>query len=347
MADRTGRTLAAVAALAASAALLLGAGAAWAGVQPAPPACQPGLGVGLVETGPAGADPRSQVYVLDHVRPGTTFTRRFQVCNGTAAPMTVLLHPGAVTIEHGGFTVLAGTAGNELTRWISISPAQVSLAPGERTLATATFTVPANAVAGERYGALLAQLPPQVGRVGVAVVDQVGVRVYLSVGPGGDPPSDFVVDSLQAVRRPDGTPAVLARVRNTGLRAVDLQGTLRLAGGPGGLAAGPFPAQLGTTLKPGDSAPVAVTLDRAITGGPWQAEIDLRSGDLERKAQAVLSFPVAAGGQELPVRAAAVSILVDRGILVPLAAGLVALLLVVLAVVTGHTRRHRRRSAGA
>jgi hypothetical protein len=79
-------------------------------------------------------------------------------------------------------------------------------------------------------------------------------------------------------------------VHNTGGRALDLSGTLRLSGGPGGLNAGPFPANLGVTLAIGDTEPVTIPLDRRLPRGPWDAHVSLRSGLLERKTRAVLTF---------------------------------------------------------
>ena len=295
-----------------------------------PAACPQGLGIGLADVPSGTSDPRAQNYIVDHVAPGSTFNRRFQVCNGTASAVTVQLYAAAAQINGGGFNVLAGRATNELSQWITISPSQATLAPGARLIATATFTVPRSAVAGERYTALLAELPATSGPTGVRLLQREGVRVYLDAGPGGDPVTDFAVDSLQAQRRADGTTAVLAVVHNTGRRAVDLHGSLQLADGPGGLNAGPFAAQLGTTLKPGDSAPVTFVLDKAITGGPWHAVVDLVSGQLDRKATGELSFALQPGALSAPVAAQPLLPYQDRNVLIPIAAGLVVLLLILL-----------------
>ncbi len=128
---------------------------------------------------------------------------------------------------------------------------------------------------------------------GVTLVTRVGIRIYLSVGPGGPPAADFTIDSLTAERSPEGHPMVLATVHNTGGRALDMNGTLDLAAGPGGLSAGPFPATLGTTLAIGDTQPVTIVLDEEIPAGPWDARITLRSGLLERSARATITFPPA------------------------------------------------------
>ncbi len=130
---------------------------------------------------------------------------------------------------------------------------------------------------------------------------RIGVRIYLSVGPGGEPASDFAITSFEALQNDEGSPTVAATVRNTGGRAVDLSGELRLTNGPGGLSAGPFEARLGTTLGVGQTEPVLVVLDRAIPAVPWEARILLRSGLTERDARATITFPAASTSPAAPV----------------------------------------------
>ena len=319
---------------------------AWAATTAAPAGgCQPGLGVGLVDVPVGNRDPRAQNYVVDHVNPGASFSRRFQVCNGTSSAITVLLYAGAATIDGGSFRVIEGRASNDLSRWITVRPDRLTLQPGERRIATAQFAVPRNVAGGERYAVLLAELPARPNAQGVAVASRVGVRVYLDVGGPRAPKSDFTVDSLQAGRTADGSPVVTAQVHNTGERALDMTGALQLRDGPGGLSGGPFPARLGTTLAPGDTEPVTVVLDKAIRGGPWTARLTLRSGLLERRAEATLTFPDSPGQQTAPVRAKNLPLAQDRKVLVPVAAGLIGLLFLLLLVVGYLTSRRRGRSA--
>jgi hypothetical protein len=268
---------------------------------PTPSTCPPGIGVGLVEFPKNSKDPRAQEYVVDHVKPGTTFSRRFQVCNGTAQPATLLLYAGAAHVAGGSFVIDAGHAVNELTGWIRVEPATLTVQPGQRSLARASFAVPSDAEAGERYAVLLAERPPPPGTTGIPITSRVGVRVYLDVGPGGAPKSDFAVDSLQASRNKDSKAEVTAQVHNTGMRALDITGSLTLRDGPGGQQGGPYPAKLGTTLAPGQTEPVIIPIDEAITDGPWTAQLSLSSGLLERRVQAGLTFPSAPGTAAPPV----------------------------------------------
>jgi hypothetical protein len=241
-------------------------------------------------------DPRARDYIIDHLAPGTTIQRRVEVSNDTAHDVTVQLYAAAADISAGEFRFGEGHAPNDLTGWTTLSPASLTLSPGSKGQSTVTIAVARDASAGERYGVVWAELPAAVpAGGGISTVNRVGVRMYLSVGPGGEPAVDFAVTSIEARRAKDGVPVVAATVRNTGGRAIDLSGELRLAEGPAGLSAGPFAATLGRTLGLGQSEPVLVPLDRALPNGPWTAKLFLRSGTTERTASARLTFPTKAG----------------------------------------------------
>jgi hypothetical protein len=254
-----------------------------------------GIGIRLAEAPVTRRDdPRARLYVVDHVAPGATIRRKVEVSNNTTSPQTIALYPAAAAIAKGEFTPEGGHAVNELSTWTKLDTAQLQLGAGQKRIIQATVAVPAKASSGERYGVIWAEVAAGV-KTGVNQVNRVGIRMYLSVGPGGEPASDFTVDTLQANRLPDGQPVVYALVHNTGGRALDMSGSLRLTKGPGGLSAGPFTARLGTTLGIKDTEPVTVLLDKALPAGPWNARIDLASGLTKRAATAVITFPDAAG----------------------------------------------------
>lgn len=304
--------------------------------------CAPGLGIGLLEVPKATLkDPRARSYVIDAVEPGARFSRKLQVCNGTKAPLPVTLYPDAARIDEGSFVLEPGKGTNELTSWMSVDPPSLTVPPGKSVTATVSFAVPDDATSGERYGGVVADTPA-LGQGGVAVGGRVGIRVYLSVTKDGTAPkSDFTIDSLQAVRKDDGRPAVLAKVHNTGGRALDMRGDLRLSDGPGGLSAGPFDAQLGTTLAPGDTADVVVPLDKAIAGGPWHAVIAMTSGLLQRKAEGDITFPDKAGASSPPVEA--LPLYKDRGIVVPVAVVLLSIVALLLLLLFARQALRKRR----
>lgn len=261
-----------------------------------------GIGIRLLEAPQARRDdPRARSYIVDHVPPGAKIQRRVEVSNGTSQPADIRIYPGGATLQGGEFMPLPASDADEITAWTSVSPAQVELGPGRATPATVTIAVPADAAPGERYGAIWAEVSSG-NSGGVTQVSRVGVRIYLSVASGNEPASDFAIEQLTAQRDEEGTPRVVAQVRNTGGRALDLTGELRLAEGPGGLSGGPFTVDTGVTVAIGETAPVWVTLDDQLPDGPWQATLTLRSGALERSTSAEIIFPeMGEPGNTVPV----------------------------------------------
>ncbi|MDQ1582563.1 MAG: hypothetical protein QOF36_617, partial [Microbacteriaceae bacterium] len=159
-----------------------------------------------------------------------------------------------------------------------------------------TIRVPTDAAPGEHFAVAWAEVRAAPNATGVTVVNRVGIRIYLSVGPGGPPAANFAIDTLTARRTADGRPVVTASVRNTGGRALDLSGTLALKEGPAGLSAGPFAAETGTTLAVGQTDDVTIPLDNQVPAGPWNAELTLRSGLLSITANATITFPKRGAG---------------------------------------------------
>jgi hypothetical protein len=295
------------------------------------------IGLRLVDTpATAGKDPRAQVYIVDHLAPGTAIRRRIEISNTTDSTAHIVLYPAAAAISNGTFLGAPGHTANDLSTWTSVRPGAIDVSAGALITATVTIAVPRDAAPGEQYGVVWAEArsAPSTGD-GVVQVSRVGIRLYISVGPGGPPAANFTIDSLTADRSPDGRPMVLATVHNTGGRALDMSGTLRLMGGPGELSAGPFPVTLGTTLAVGDMGPVTIALDKQLPAGPWDARITLRSGLLERDERATITFPDTTSPTST-----------RPGWLYPAIAGLVVVLLAIAApfVVPRWPRRPRRRS---
>lgn len=250
-----------------------------------------GIVVRLLEAPEARRDdPRARAYIVDHVPPGTSFTRAMEVANDTDERVSLQLYDAAAEIRDGKFTVLEGRAENQLTPWVTMSPGSVELAPDQSARISVAVNVPKNAPDGEFYAGAMAERPPEGGGQ-VQIATRVGIRIYLSVGTGAEPVSDFRVESLTGERRADGRPIVRAAVVNTGARALDLAAELSLRNGPGGATAGPFAAELATTLPPGGRAPVSVLLDPALPAGPWLAVMTVSSGTLARAAQGTVTFP--------------------------------------------------------
>jgi hypothetical protein len=277
-------------AIVAAGALLPAATARATSVPPMPPQ---GLGVTLLE-GPSNRldDPRAHSYIVDHLAPGTTISRKIGFSNGDPEPVEVVFYAASADIAGGTFRVAPDRAQNELASWVTFSADRATLQPGETVPITVTITVPANASPGERYAAALGATLPSNGLDGqLATVSRVGIRIYLSVGTGREPTTAFAIDETAAGRNDAGHPVVTASVHNTGERAVDLSGSLQLTNGPASLAAGPFDVMTSATLAPGAAGHVQIVLDDGLPLGPWDATITLTSGTTTVKARARLTFP--------------------------------------------------------
>jgi hypothetical protein len=184
---------------------------------------------------------------------------------------------------------------NELSSWTSVDRQMLRLEPGADAYETVTIAVPKEASTGERYAVIWAEVsaPARAGG-GVTLVNRVGVRMYLSVGSGGLAAADFAIGPLQAERSATGGLRVVASVKDSGGRTLDIRGQLTLTHGPGGLRAGPFPVTLRPGLGPGASEPAGARLDSDLPLGPWRAHLRLTSGFIHRDAVATIKFPALA-----------------------------------------------------
>ncbi|WP_433553592.1 hypothetical protein ACQP08_10355 [Micromonospora zamorensis] len=238
-------------------------------------------------------DPRARVYIVDHLKPGTTINRRVEVQNTSGEPQKVEFYSGAASVENNAFTVPDGHTGNELSGWIRLKTARMELDPGERKPVEVEIAVPKKASKGERYGAIWAQITSAKERTGnVTQIHRVGIRVYLDVGPGGEPPTDFRIDGLAAEPGPGEFPVVTAKVTNTGQRALDMTGTVSLR--KEAVQAGPFKVTNGVTILPGQSGQVRIEVNQALPAGTWDVHAKLASGTVERTATGKITLPVAA-----------------------------------------------------
>ncbi|MGY2747396.1 COG1470 family protein [Arthrobacter sp. UYCu723] len=259
------------------------------------------IGVRLLEVPVNRADdPRARIYIVDHLPPGTTIHRRIEVSNTTAEQVAVSVYEAAARVNGGTFTGAPDRTTDDLTTWTSVDQQDFPLRAGGAQPLTVTITVPRDASEGERFGVVWAEVRSAASG-SVTAVNRVGIRIYLSVGPGGEPASAMHIETLTAGRSTESLPVVTARVRNTGGRALDIGGQLTLNGGPGGLSGGPFAAKTSTTLRPGEAGDVTVTLDSGMPAGPWNAHLELKSGLLTESADATITFPAAASTAAAPV----------------------------------------------
>jgi hypothetical protein len=297
------------------------------------------FGVRLVDVPVSEANnPRALRYIIDYLPTGTIIHRRILIKNQEARPARFTVYPDAANIANGLFTGYAGGTRNELTGWISVQHPAVTLAAGASAMDTITIKVPAGATRGEHYGVIWVQQTAQARAAsgfGVIEVSRVGIRIYLSVGKGGAPPTSFAIASITTRRSASGQPFIVAHVDNTGGRAVDLDGSARLTDGPGDSSAGPYPAQQIITLAPGQTGNMTFAPPKTLPSGSWRVTINLVSGITTCTATTTIQLTTIVAAQ------AGLSVMAWIGI-----ALLVLVLVFALAVVmVRYALRHRTTTA--
>ncbi|WP_326633551.1 MULTISPECIES: hypothetical protein [unclassified Streptomyces] len=288
-------------------------------------------------------DPRARHYIVDNLTPGTTVHRRIEVLNTTDSTLHVEVYPAAATITHGSFVGAAGRKRNELSSWTRLRRRTLDVPAHDTLRDTVKIAVPRDAAPGERYAVVWAQVRGGRGG-GIALVSRTGIRMYLSVGGHNPPAPNFTARTMTAERGPDGRAIVRAQITNTGGRALDLSGTLKLASVSGSLSAGPYQVQLGTSLAPHQSEPVLIPVTDEVADGPWRATLELRSGLLVKKFHAKIRFPHTQG---MAPAAAVDTEASGGGALKGLVAGILLLGTALLIVANRVRRRHDGSTADA
>jgi hypothetical protein len=296
------------------------------------PAPQGEFGIKLTEIPTSEAsNPRALEYIIDRLAPGAVIHRKFEVTNLGGTPVQLTVYPAAATISRGSFQFAGGHTQNEMTTWVSVSRGALTVAPHSHATLEATVAVPRDAPSGEQYGVIWAQQSSS-GAGSVKLVSRVGIRLYLSIGAGGAPASNFTLGTPVASRTAAGVPVVRVPVDNTGGRALDVRGTLQLSSGPGGISAGPFPGSSVVTIAPGQSGQEVFKLGSELPDGPWQGSFTMVSGLLTKTDKVTLDF---AGGAATAARSSFP--------VVPVAAGLAALIVLAgAALLITRSRRTRR-----
>jgi hypothetical protein len=262
-----------------------------AGVSPQTP-MRGALGVRLISQGSTSPNPLARAFVVARMAPGARLRRVFELANTTHRTMNVAIYAAAAA-NRGAFSFGAGRTQNDLSRWTKTGYGRLRLPPGSRRLCSITVSVPPRASSGERYAVIWAQLTaPAPAGGGVRIVNRVGIRMYVSVGPGGAPAPAFSIGPLSARRAASGAPLIAASIHNWGRGTLGFSGSLALTAGPAGLGTGPIRVSLTRGIPPGVTRRVRFRLSRALPRGPWRVHLRLTSGSVQHTAAATVTFPL-------------------------------------------------------
>ncbi len=315
-----------------------------------PDPTHPGLGLRLLDIpNYQQGDTRAASAVVDATLPGTTVVRHIRVANRTGQVEPVDLYVGPAKIEQPqGFMDQPRGDQNELSSWSSLDKTKMTMADNEEQVVTLTINVPKDATEGERYAVFWAEMQSQNSNdaMGVKLVNRIGIRIYLTVGPGNGPTPKFQIDSLTPRKNDRGTHEVVVKVSNTGERAVDLHADLALSDGPGGLKMDERTSPGTTTLGIGQSGELIVDIGVALPAGKWHAKVKVRSGPISETKEADLVFPESGTGETVKIDNSTPST-IPWPLLIGAAtsgAALVAIIALVLVLLRRRSGSHRPKS---
>jgi hypothetical protein len=290
-------------------------------------------------------DPLARSYIVGRLEPGTSIRRRVEISNSTGSVANVSVYAAAARLRRGDFAFAPSQSQNELSAWTSVDHAVLRLQPRSSAFETVTIEAPKNASSGVHYAVVWAEISaPAPTAGGVTLVNRVGVRMYVSIGHGRALRANFAIGALTAGRSAAGGPRVVAEIRNSGQRTLEVGGYLTLTNGPGGLRAGPFPVNLRTALAPNQTELAIVQLDDRLPRGPWHTHLVLSSGRIHREATATIRFPSLAIAKPIATGGGHDHLIVVVGTLL---LGLLAAVAALLLSTRGSFANDRRGSVGA
>lgn len=270
---------------------------------------------------------------MESARAGETVTRSVTVSNDAAAAAHIELEAGGAIVDARGFS-LDEDERAAIARWTTVTPGALDLDAGASATARVRIEVPRDTTDGERYGVVWARVGDRDDD-GRAVVNRVGVRVFLLVGDD-DPDADVVIETMTPSRTDTGAPVIELALHNRGVRAVDVHGSVQLDDDAHDLDPDADLSGM-PTIAPGGRGIATATFDDGVANGPWTATATLDANGVERVARATIAFPATDGERGDAVPASMVG---EDG--VPVGAAAVATAAIALvAVVVWQVRRRR------
>lgn len=180
---------------------------------------------------PADAPARERAYVVRTVAPGTAFDDQLEARNLTDRPLDLDVEAVDATVTSDGSFAPGVTAAAE-GGWLRVTPTQVRVPAQGSVRVALRVTVPADAAPGDHIAAVVVRRATPPTGDGVQFVNQVGVRVYLTVTPPATPAPRraFEFRALRWTGEPRAR-AFEADVANVGDLLVEPVGTLTIARG--------------------------------------------------------------------------------------------------------------------
>ena len=215
------------------------------------------------------------------VSPGSNSTYVITVSNASTAPMdigvTIEGYGVSLTNDFIGLTPSDDTNPYSARTWLSVTPSNFNLNPGDSQNVTVTVNVPAGTGKGGRYAIVMIQTIPPPGQQ-VATVSAVAARVLLTVSGYGVDTSSQITGVTQVNSTSQAPAAVMVTLADSGNFYLYPEIDVTLMKGNQVMATGSV--DTGWPLLPGYSRQYQLNLtgNATLPSGSYEAEIEVKDG---------------------------------------------------------------------
>lgn len=255
---------------------------------PAPAASAGGFGLRVVAE--AGAE--APTSIAESAAPGAVVTRMLVAYNDSASSVDLDVYAASADESpDDGFTIRPDREQNELSSWTTLTPAHLSLAPGQTAPVTLTVAVPSDATASERHAVLWSQTAGQPDSTGSVTATRVGMRLRVAVGGGNGPTPQFSLGTPVVTSTPDGR-RITVGLHNFGRATLRPRATLALADGPDDLRVDPLTVTTDDVAADGRTT-LSFPLDEVIPPGQWHLTVTVTDGPTSHTTDTTTELPAA------------------------------------------------------
>ena len=141
-----------------------------------------GIGIRIVQIPQSvQSNPLSGAYIVQPLNAGSVVSQPVEISNTSNQTLHAIIYPGAAAMKNGNFTITSAGVQNELSSWVTVSPASAVIPAHGHITAVVTFTVPQFVHVGTQYGVIWASIASKPSIGGIVNVNRVGVRMYIPV----------------------------------------------------------------------------------------------------------------------------------------------------------------------
>jgi uncharacterized membrane protein len=193
--------------------------------------------------------------------------------------------------DENGVVGYGPTTSNDLSGWIKVTPATMTLGPNQSGEFTITVNIPNNAAPGGHYATVFAMTKPGTG-TGAMMRALIGTNILLNITGNVIESASVMEFSTPRARVIPGEPIDFSvRVRNSGNTHIKPQGVIEIY--RGNVKVNELQVnESGSNVLPSGVRKFMATSDKTLPAGTYRAQLTMRYGAAQSIAVPAISFVV-------------------------------------------------------